>query len=343
MTTLNSTTFSEQEIRPDHLMDKQKQHYLNDVARLMKLSSEFVISDCPACKNSSYEQVFSKHGMQFTRCHQCRTIFANPRPLQKHVDDYYAFSENYAYFNEFIFPSSAEVRLERIFKPRVALVAELCQKFKVGNDLLVEVGSGFGMFCAEVMRQGLFKKVIGIEPTAELAATCRASGFEVLEKPIEQISPEDIVQGGKPVNVICSFEVIEHILEPEGFIRKCHELLTPGGLLVLTCPNSEGFDIVTLGAASPAVDTEHLNLFNINSLSLLLERCGFTVIDTQTPGKLDCDLVRNRVLSGEFSLDSQPFLKQILIDGFEEYAGAFQQFLIDQRLSSNMLLVARKA
>jgi hypothetical protein len=82
-----------------------------------------------------------------------------------------------------------------------------------------------------------------------------------------------------------SFEVIEHVFDPAVFLHAASRLLRDGGLLVLTCPNGQGFDTATLGAASVAVDTEHVNLFNPSSLAALLVRSGYEVLDISTPGR----------------------------------------------------------
>ena len=66
------------------------------------------------------------------------------------------------------------------------------------------------------------------------------------------------------------------------------------------------------------------------------------MLEVQTPGKLDAELVRKKVLAGEFELGGQRFLKQILIDKWQHVGEAFQEFLANSRLSSHMWIVARK-
>jgi len=66
------------------------------------------------------------------------------------------------------------------------------------------------------------------------------------------------------------------------------------------------------------------------------------VIDRQTPGKLDAELVRKQILLGEFDVANQPFLKEVLIDKWEQIGKSFQNFLSQNLLSSNMLLVGQK-
>jgi hypothetical protein len=91
-----------------------------------------------------------------------------------------------------------------------------------------------------------------------------------------------------------------------------------------------------------SVDIEHLNYFHPESLSSLVRSSGFAVLEVQTPGKLDAELVRKKVLAGEFDLGDQRFLRQILVDKWEQVGEAFQAFLAGNQLSSHMWLVAQK-
>ncbi|HEY9691118.1 MAG TPA: class I SAM-dependent methyltransferase [Oculatellaceae cyanobacterium] len=327
----------ESEIRPDELMKAQAERLANDVQRLLQYKDDFISVNCPACAANNFAQLYTKYGIQFVLCQECETIYANPRPKPEHLDEYYSKSENYAYWNKYIFPASEAARREKIFKPRVQKVIDICQRFNIPTNTLLEVGTGFGIFCEEIQKLGVFQRVIGVEPTPDLAETCRNRGIEIIEEPIEQVD-----FGNTQIDVIVNFEVIEHLFSPKEFLEKCYQLLSKGGILIITCPNSKGFDIVNLGDKSSAVDNEHINLFNLNSLAKLLENCGFEVVEQQTPGRLDAELVRKQIIAGNFDVSNQPFLKQILIDEWEAKGEEFQNFLSASKLSSNMLLVAQK-
>lgn len=334
----------ENEIRPEALMAEQARLFAEDTGRLMARRSEFVVVPCPACESNTYQPAFEKCRMTFVKCGKCETIYANPRPTPELLAYYYQNSKNYEYWSKAIFPASESVRREKIFKPRVERVLELCRRFGVPGHVLLEVGAGFGLFCEEMVKTDYFERVVALEPTPYLADDCRQRRLEVVEKPVEQVNKSELlnVEDGETMNVIASFEVIEHLFSPGDFLMQCASLLDAGGLLMITCPNSKGFDIATLQEKSGAVDVEHITLFNPESLGYLMERCGFDVIERQTPGQLDAELVRKQVLCGELDLSAQPFLQHVLIDAWEEKGQAFQQFLVEQRLSSNMLLVGRK-
>ena len=254
------------------------------------------------------------------------------------TEEYDTTSENYAYWNKYIFPASEDVRRAKIFKPRSDRLVDICRRHGVAaRGTLLEVGAGFGTFCEEVNRAGYFKRVIAVEPTPDLAATCRTKGLEVIEQPVEQVD-----FGNTVVDAIASFEVLEHLFSPREFLGVCSKILRKGGLLVLSCPNGHGFDVAVMGPVADTVDVEHLNYFNPASLSGLVGSAGFDILEVLTPGVLDAELVRKKVLDGAFDLSSQPFLKRVLVDDWDRLGAPFQQFLADNRLSSHMWLVAQK-
>jgi 2-polyprenyl-3-methyl-5-hydroxy-6-metoxy-1,4-benzoquinol methylase len=330
-------TFKETDIRPQDLMKGQQIAMLADVGRLLERRKDFVDVDCPACGSSEKKKVFEKYGMEYVQCNVCETIYITPRPTAEVLEWFYKDSVNYAYWNKYIFPASDERRRERIFVPRVDAILKFCEKYQIEMHSLLEVGAAFGTFCVEMKSRNCFKQIVGVEPTPNLAQTCREKGVEVIEKTIEEISfPE-----AEKFNVVVNFEVIEHLFSPKDFLLQCKKLLKPNGLFVVTCPNGKGFDVVVLGEKSVAVDHEHLNYFNPKSLTRLLESCGFEILEVETPGKLDAELVRNKVISGEFDLVGQPFLKQILLENWENLHEPFQKFISENGLSSNMWIVAR--
>jgi 2-polyprenyl-3-methyl-5-hydroxy-6-metoxy-1,4-benzoquinol methylase len=324
----------EAEIRPDDLMVEQAAAYERDVKRLLASKRSFVPVSCPACASSAAARIMDKFELHYLQCLDCRMVYLSPRPGPALLSDYYNNSENYEYWNKHIFPASEDARREKIFRPRAERVVDFCSRFDVPLGTLIDVGAGFGTFCEEIRAAG-FERVIAIEPTPDLAQTCRDKGLEVIEQPVEEI------RSGLAAEVVTAFEVIEHLFDPGAFVQACRRFLAPGGLLVLTCPNFEGFDIQVLRELSTAVDLEHLNYFTPASLCHLVERFGFRLVEVSTPGKLDAELVRKAVLRGNLDLEAQPFLQTVLVDRWDELGEAFQQFLAASKLSSHLWLVAR--
>ena len=337
MPEIEKSGFLENDIRPQQLMGTVSELFQEDIVRLMAGKERFVTVPCPACVSQNADLVYEKNGQLYERCAQCQTVFVNPRPTPEQLAEHYRSARYYQYWNDVIFPSSEDVRRKKIFRPRAKRIAELLDRNGIQARTLLEVGAGFGTFCEEAEKLNRFDRVIAIEPTPSLAESCRKRGLEVIEQPVEEVD-----LASKSVDVVVSFEVIEHLFSPREFVGHCARLLAPGGLLVLTCPNVRGFDIVVLGALSDSVDPEHLNYLHPDSLSLLVQQQGFEVLELLTPGRLDAELVRKKALAGDFSLEGHPFLRQVLREQWDRVGAAFQSFLANNCLSSHLWLAARK-
>lgn len=326
------------DIRPDELRRGQAEAYERDLERLRRRLPEFVRVACPACGSDASEAAFQKYTFQFQRCRPCGTIYMSPRPNPEVMASYYDNSENYRYWAKYIFPASEAARREKIHRPMLEYVSVACERYSVPRKLLIEIGPGFGTFAALAQDSRSFARVLAVERTPEMAQACRERGINVIERAVEEISVDEVGLA----DVLVSFEVIEHLFDPAKYVQSVAQLLRNGGLLLLTCPNGQGFDTVILGARSGAVDSEHVNLFNPESLAGLLAKLGFEVLEAETPGRLDAELVRNAVLEGNLDLSTDKFLRTVLIDKWDELGTAFQAFLAANRLSGHLRILARK-
>lgn len=326
------------EIRSDEFKLMQENAYNNDLIRLHKRLDEFVTTPCPACGDQNANYHFEKYKCKFLKCEICSTLFMSPRPTPDVMDDYYSNSENYAIWNKYIFPKSEASRREKICRPNLERIVDECRQRGIDKPELLEIGPGFGTFATLANDSGYFGKVSVVERTPSMADACRAKGLHVIESALEDV-PHDFFEAA---DVVACFEVIEHIFEPLNFLSGVSRMLKPGGLFMFTCPNGKGFDTEMLRDASPSVDTEHVNLFNPQSIIVLLNRAGFDVMSVETPGQLDVELVRRAVLENKTYLKEDPFWRTLLIEKFETMGADFQRFLIEHNLSGNMRVFACK-
>lgn len=329
---------SEEELCPNDLLLLQQKAYARDIEKLDQIRDSFQQVPCPACTAEEHQFAFEKYGFQTQRCLNCQTLYTSPRPGPEQLEEYYETSENSKLWASHIFPASEASRKEKIHRPWLARVLGYCETFSVPTQRLAEVGPGYGIFSELAQNHSPFEEVFAIEPTPGLAEACRSKGLQVLEKRVEDIDENDL----PPLDVLVSFEVIEHLHTPRDFIRQCHRLLKPGGLLILSCPNGQGFDVQMLQAGSLAVDFPHINLFNPGAMQAMLEELGFAVCTVETPGRLDAEFVRDAALRQEYAIPS-PFLQQVLIDEWDRLGWPFQQFLAQNQLSAHMWSVSRKS
>ena len=114
---------------------------------------------------------------------------------------------------------------------------------------LLDVGCGGGLLSEPMARMGA--GVIGIDaaerniPVARLHA--EQSGLAI---DYRQTTAEDLAATGETFDVVLAMEVIEHVADPALFLRACHDLLKPGGLLIVSTlnRNPKSFAMAIVGA-----------------------------------------------------------------------------------------------
>jgi 2-polyprenyl-3-methyl-5-hydroxy-6-metoxy-1,4-benzoquinol methylase len=329
-------TFQENDIRPVQLMADKQYAIEADVRFLLNNQDRFVVVSCPACGQSRPRSQKTKNGFSYVLCSACETVYMNPRASQELMNEFYVVSQNYEYWNKYIYPATELVRRQSIIRPRAVRSVQLCREYGTDTGKLLEIGAADGTFCEEVRDVGNFRDVVALEPTPDLADTCRKRGIATVQAPLESASL------AQDVDVIVAWEVIEHIFDPFGFLQHCRNVLRPGGLMIVSCPNVKGLDTSVLGVEAQTFDHEHVNYYHPSSLSLVFDRAGFDVLETFTPGNLDVELLRKRLVSGDISEADEPFLYTALVRQGGDMSNSFQDFVRKHGWSSNQWCVARR-
>ncbi len=325
------------DIRPQELLEENLRLYREDLQEFLKRRDAFVIVGCPACRCPSWSREFTKDGFQHCRCNDCGTLYISPRPTEAMLLDFYRNAKSIRHWGEKLFPLTEKQRMKSIARPRARAVARAIREVDPPRGTLVDVGAGFGSFLSAMKRLELFDRLVAIEPSPLFARGCIDRGLDVIELPVEDVKLEG-------VGVMTAFELIEHLYYPRDFVQVAHDSLAPGGLLVLTTPNIDGFDLLVLGEKSDDIGGPgHLNYFNISSIHSLLMSEGFEVLECTTPGQFDAENVRAKVKAGELcGVTYQPFLEQVFVKHWNTAGGPFQAFLREALMSSHMQVVARR-
>ena len=102
---------------------------------------------------------------------------------------------------------------------------------------LLDVGCGGGLVAEPMRRMGF--EVTAIDASSENIGTARAhaeqQGLDIDYRAatVEQVEAET----AGPFDVVLTMEVIEHVADPEAFIRACSRLVKPGGMMVVATLN----------------------------------------------------------------------------------------------------------
>jgi SAM-dependent methyltransferase len=97
---------------------------------------------------------------------------------------------------------------------------------------ILEVGVGKGFFLEKASATGI--DIEGVELNSEAAAVARSKGFKVHGVDLSQLATTNL----RSWDGICAFQVIEHLSNPREFLEHALTLLRPGGILILSVPNS---------------------------------------------------------------------------------------------------------
>jgi 2-polyprenyl-3-methyl-5-hydroxy-6-metoxy-1,4-benzoquinol methylase/ribosomal protein S27E len=301
-----------------------------------KYHQQFVSVSCPACGNQG-EDVFVKYGFNHKQCPSCLTLFCSPRPTEELLFKYYSDWEAPLYWTNLLVETDVS-RKSLQYEPRAQeLVNLLRARIGMCAESAVDLGAGSGAFALALKKTDFFKKVLAVDFSPDCVKACVKQGLDAVQGSIEDLPSNS-------ADLITMNDLIEHVFDPKKFLRVCHRVLKPKGFISIATPNGQGFDFKifkdrTVNITPP----EHINYFNPKSMEILLEYAGYRVISSETPGILDTQIVIREVINNSYPLkDRNEFLHFLLMENSDEIISNFQRFLIDNKLSSHMLIVANK-
>lgn len=109
---------------------------------------------------------------------------------------------------------------------------DLAKRYVSDKCKVLEVGSGKAAF-AQLIAPSQYT---GLEFNDKAIERAKKSGIRLVKQ-----SVEDHAKTCDPYDLVVSFQVLEHVSDPAGFIRGAVKCLKSGGLLVIAVPAQDGF------------------------------------------------------------------------------------------------------
>jgi SAM-dependent methyltransferase len=148
---------------------------------------------------------------------------------------------------------------------------EYCKKFIQGTARVLEVGCGKGAFRAFLPDSVSYA---GLEFNDEAVRKANAAGLNVVKQSIEEHAASR--PGG--YDVVCSFQVLEHVPDPKTFVHACVDALAPGGMLLVAVPSEDSF--LSLAANAPLnMPPHHVLRWTDRALTNLARRESLTLVE----------------------------------------------------------------
>ncbi|MBN2486814.1 MAG: class I SAM-dependent methyltransferase [Bacteroidales bacterium] len=249
---------------------------------------EKVYVKCNYCGADDYKVVFPEGKAQLhqiVKCNHCGLMYANPQTthtvggkvsLDEGLND--NIEELEKELADFIPDKNQYLKKQYIQQKDYLKVLDYIDNRPKGT--LLDIGSYTGVFLNSAKERGW--DTLGIEPlTKPRLYSEKEFGLKVLSTPFEK---SDIADGS--IDVVVYFHVIEHVYDPKAFILKSHQVLKKGGLLVMETPTYDSFMFKLLRHRERSARCDgHIFLFTTETLSKLVESCGFKVVKHDKVGR----------------------------------------------------------
>jgi 2-polyprenyl-3-methyl-5-hydroxy-6-metoxy-1,4-benzoquinol methylase len=202
-----------------------------------------------------------------TQCQDCGLCYTNPRPRAEGMGQFY--SRQYPPHHKSFKKASGWWRWPFAGRGRHKHLERLPVQ---GQGRLLDFGCGSGAFIMRMHQRGW--KVTGLDTSEETVQRIRAKfGLSVLAGSLPH--PE---LGESSFELIAMRHSLEHVHQPLEVLRAAHQLLVPGGQLMVSVPNIDSLPFKWFGRHWRGLDLpRHLTHFTPDTLQLMLARAGFDV------------------------------------------------------------------
>ena len=243
----------------------------------------------------------------------------DPRPTPEFLEEYYSggFYENLNIFRE----SSVETQVaqKEFFDWRWQDIHRVFKNYfkdKRGADeklSVFDIGCGFAFALAYFKDQGF--EVAGLEPSLRAVEYAQEKGIDV-----KVAGVEDISKVGKRYDTVLVLDVIEHLPYPAQALTDIRtHLLKPDGLLAMHLAN----DFNPFQTAADEIHgldqwwvapPRHINYFTIESVTSLVEQCGYRVEYLETSFPLEMFMLMGDVYVGNHEVGSKCHAKRVAFE-----------------------------
>jgi SAM-dependent methyltransferase len=289
------------------------------LARLKKMDLNIETEEvtCPLCESSGGDPIHREGSFRMVRCPSCRFIYLSPRPTDESLLRFYQH-----YLPE---EASSIESWKRMMEPVFQRAAFLLQQHK-GKGRLLDVGAGFGFFLQEMRSKGW--EVIGVDISQEgMEYGKNVLGVTIQRGPLETVGfPEN------HFDAVTAFYLIEHIANPMAFLKECHRILKPEGMLLLRYPHTTPIKnfLLFFGFVNRLYDLPaHLSDFSPETIQRCLESATFESCQHLIGGYTIPDGLGKRISSSVFGNLSEVLFylsgKKFLFPGVSKTVLAFKR------------------
>jgi 2-polyprenyl-3-methyl-5-hydroxy-6-metoxy-1,4-benzoquinol methylase len=216
------------------------------------------------CRGEGSQNGVVAKGYRYTRCEQCRLLYLDPPPLEEDLRKYYQ-----------------QYREVKAAEGSGYLTADHLQTYRrekeltfrdLGFDLkslksarLLEIGCANGPFLT--LAQDMGAEILGIDVSCDLIEEAVQNGLNCRVAQIEEVDGE--------FDVICLWDLIEHVTDPRMFLTQVRRISNRGTNLFIQTPRYGRIAELFGESWRYLLPVEHVVLYSLEALTALLHDFGF--------------------------------------------------------------------
>jgi 2-polyprenyl-3-methyl-5-hydroxy-6-metoxy-1,4-benzoquinol methylase len=253
---------------------------------------------------------------RLVKCLDCAMIYENPRYDNKTIVTGYMASKEGEHDSQY---PMRVYSFYRTLKKHAKFLPEYGAK-------VLDIGTAGGAFLDAAKQYGY--DAYGMEPSADLVARGKARGLQIEQGTIES---HNFAQGS--FDMVCLWDVIEHLPDPKFALVEIRKLLKPDGILLINFPDIGTWQAQIAGKKFWWILSVHLHHFTRKSVRDICLRSGFDAFHFQRYwqtlefGYLERMAVHYRIpLTGLITRLTPGFIQRIPIPYYASQTTALARF-----------------
>lgn len=217
------------------------------------INTRLFADSCHICGSRRIGYRFIRNGFNIYQCDECGFVFLNPQPSPEALDRIYG--EGYFIEDQ---PGAHREAFAAMKKYTTRTYLEdLIRYYGKSSGRLLEIGYGRDDFIS----------------------LAKERGFDVTCAKIPEYVPQTPHFPAAHFDICVLFDVIEHVRDPIGFLRKIHDLLKDDGVLFMVLPSLDSWSAKLMKNIWMEFKAEHLHYFDSQTVQHALAKTGFHEVE----------------------------------------------------------------
>ncbi len=234
---------------------------------------------CPVCGSQDYKYKKRNKGLDLGYCESCSLAYARPliRGGANDVGDSNSTITEADFYEGLKKNHTLQSQIAMIKAPKMLEYWQKILAENTGRKLsILEIGCGTGQYYEAW--KNLKVDWTGLEVNKDMLNFCKSKNIPVVDTNIMDTKLD------KQYDIIFLSQVLEHIIDPNFFIKKIHSNMAEGGILHIDVPNHDSLSSLyrKLNPFHPEYGflqpNHHLIAYNKNALNYLLTNNKFNIV-----------------------------------------------------------------